>query len=64
MTPGDHDALEALNRRLEHVESTAMLLARTIDERDLGNALSGVAETIAELSNRLDAIINPSSLPI
>ena len=61
MTPGDHEALEALNRRLEHVESTAMLLARTIDERDLGNAMFGIAETISELSDRLDGILNPKS---
>lgn len=52
-------ALEALLRRLEHVEAIVSLLARPSDT-ELGTAMRGVAELLSDTADRLDKIVNPT----
>lgn len=60
MTPNVRAALEALVRRIEHVEATATLIARQFDDRVTRNALDGVCHSLDVLSIELDRIINPA----
>ncbi|MEI5687739.1 hypothetical protein [Sphingomonas kyungheensis] len=59
MTAGDRAALEALNIRFDHTASIAVLVAQHTDvPPDLENALRGIAETLNELSERMDTLVH------
>lgn len=56
VTPGDREALEALQRRLEHAEAIAELIAEPLDT-NVGTALHGIASMLADMGCQLEAII-------
>ena len=57
MTPGDREALEALQRRLGHAEAIAELIAEPVDSA-LGQAMRGVAALLSDIGDTLDQIIS------
>lgn len=59
MSPGDREALEALQRRLGHVEAIAELIAEPVDS-SLGQAMRGIATMLSDIGDTLDAIIADS----
>lgn len=60
MTEGDREALEELSARFTHTAAIARLVkAHTNDlPGDIYDALGGIAETLSELTERMDAIID------
>ncbi|KQM99426.1 hypothetical protein [Sphingomonas sp. Leaf226] len=56
MTPGDREALEALQRRLGHAEAIADLIAQPI-EATVGTALRGIALMLSDIGDTLDQIL-------
>ena len=56
MSPGDREALEALQRRLEHAEAIAELIADPLDT-NVGTALRGIASMLADMGVQLEAIV-------
>ncbi|MFN3676683.1 MAG: hypothetical protein ACK4TC_11950 [Sphingomonas pseudosanguinis] len=60
MTPGDRLALEALNIRFNHTAAIARLVAHHVEvDEGIATALSGIAATLEDLCERLDALANP-----
>ena len=56
MTPGDREALEALQRRLGHAEAIADLIAQPL-EATVGTALRGIALMLSDIGDTLDQIL-------
>lgn len=60
MTPGGTEALEALQRRLGHVKAIANMCADRDDSPE-GEVVRWIALTIGDLSESLEAIIDPTT---
>lgn len=56
MTPGDREALEALQRRVSHAEAIAGLIAQH-DDTVLGEGIRGVALMLSDIGDALERII-------
>lgn len=55
MSPGDMEALEALNLRIDHVAATACLLSDHGNlDPEMSTAIRGIGETLKELAERID----------
>lgn len=62
MTGVERKALEAVNRRVDQMASTARIFAYdTNNSADMSDALQGLADTLTFLSDELDALVGPSS---
>jgi hypothetical protein len=56
VTPGDREALEALQRRLSHAEAIAGCIAEPHNTQ-LGEAVRGIETMLSDIGETLDRII-------
>ena len=56
MTPGDREALEALQRRLGHAEAIAGCIAQPHDTQ-IGEAVRGIETMLSDIGDTLDRIL-------
>jgi hypothetical protein len=56
MTPGDREALEALQRRLSHAEAIAGCIAEPHNTQ-FGEAVRGIETMLSDIGETLDRII-------
>ena len=62
MTPGDRERLETIRSRIDHVAATAEMAATLGDlPSPHVSVVAGIAETLAELAERMDSILHQSA---